>query len=94
MSTPPSEYSNTLRRKKVRRDASELTCFDQGATYLDRDKPSHTRDLAPRKKVFFREGMIFFSTFQLHEMKTIESIFAFSIICFSVSTNLIWLAAD
>ncbi len=46
-------------------------------------------EFASRKKLFFSKEKFFFSTFQSHEMKSIDSIFAFSIICFSVYTKFI-----
>ncbi len=45
--------------------------------------------LEKKKKIFSFWKRSFFSTFQSHETKLIESIFAFSIICFSVYTKLI-----
>ncbi len=36
------------------------------------------------KKTFLSKRKIFFFTFQSHEMKSIDNIFAFSIICFNV----------
>ncbi len=44
-------------------------------------------ELASRKNFPFEKESFFFQLFQLHEMKTIDSIFAFSIICFSVYTK-------
>jgi hypothetical protein len=45
--------------------------------------------LATSKKLSFPEEKFFFSTFQSHETESIDSIFAFSIICFSVLLCLI-----
>ncbi len=43
-----------------------------------------------KKKLFFSKvKFFFFSTFQSHETKSIENIFAFNIICFSVYTKFI-----
>jgi hypothetical protein len=68
-------------------EISELACLDQTVAYLDRDKSACFRELAFRKKLSFSKKKFFFSTFQLDETKTIESIFVFSIICFSVFTK-------
>jgi hypothetical protein len=66
------------------KESWKLADFDQTITYLDRVKQRCFRELASRKKLFFQEEKFFFSTFQFHEMKSINSIFAFNIICFNV----------
>ncbi len=45
--------------------------------------------ISRKKKLFFSKEKFFFSTFQSHEMKSIDIIFVFSIICFSVYTKFI-----
>ncbi len=49
-----------------------------------RSSNSFYRVRISRKKKISSRKKSFFSTFQLHKMKSIENIFAFSIICFSV----------
>ncbi len=80
------EYKHTFLRIDAHLGTFFFNWWVSERAYLDQDKQrclssSHLeKNFSSRKKSFF-------STFQLDETKTIESIFAFSIICFSVYTK-------
>jgi hypothetical protein len=83
------EYLNFPHRKALDEEISKFACLDQTVIYFDRNKLSCFASSHLEKNFSSRKKSFFFQFFQLYEMKTIDNIFAFNIICFSVYTKFI-----